>query len=98
MLIHDKMVEGEGGLRRALNLMPRGFSPKLFQPELSGKLIVLDSMLALIRSTTSDKVVLVSNYTQTLDLFEQMARARNYGYVRLDGSLRYCPGSMCSGD
>lgn len=46
-------------------------------------------MLAIIRSTSSDKVVLVSNYTQTLDLFEQMAKARNYGYVRLDGSLRY---------
>jgi hypothetical protein len=32
-------------------------------------------------------VVLVSNYTQTLDLFELMCRARKYGYVRLDGSL-----------
>ena len=31
--------------------------------------------------------MLVSNYTQTLDLFELMCRARKYGYVRLDGSL-----------
>jgi len=31
--------------------------------------------------------VLVSNYTQTLDMFELMCRARKYGYVRLDGSL-----------
>lgn len=38
------------------------------------------------------QVVLVSNYTQTLDLFQQMAAARNYGYVRLDGSLRYIMG------
>jgi DNA repair and recombination RAD54-like protein len=88
VLIHDKMVAGEGGLRGSLEHMPRGFSPKVFQPELSGKLMVLDQMLAYIRATASDKVVLVSNYTQTLDLFEQMARARNYGYVRLDGSLR----------
>ena len=33
------------------------------------------------------QIVLVSNYTQTLDLFELMCRARKYGYVRLDGSL-----------
>lgn len=49
---------------------------------------MLDQMLAIIRSTTSDKVVLVSNYTQTLDLFEQMAAARRYPFIRLDGSLR----------
>ena len=32
-------------------------------------------------------MVLVSNYTQTLDLFERLSRLRNYGYVRLDGSM-----------
>ena len=32
-------------------------------------------------------MVLVSNYTQTLDLFERLSRLRNYAYVRLDGSM-----------
>ena len=31
--------------------------------------------------------MLVSNYTQTLDLFERLCGLRNYGYVRLDGSM-----------
>ena len=41
-----------------------------------GKMLVLDCILAVTRATTDDKVVLVSNYTQTLDLFEQLCRLR----------------------
>lgn len=33
-------------------------------PELSGKFDVLDRLLTMVRTTSSDKVVLVSNYTQ----------------------------------
>ena len=57
------------------------------QTELSGKLCVLDCILALVKSTTNDKIVLISNYTQTLDLFEKLCRVRNYPCVRLDGSM-----------
>ena len=48
---------------------------------------MLDCLLAFIKASTRDKVVLVSNYTQTLDLFERLSRLRNYPYVRLDGSM-----------
>lgn len=41
-----------------------------------GKMLILDYILAMTRSTSSDKVVLVSNYTQTLDLFERLCRDR----------------------
>ncbi|KAL1311020.1 hypothetical protein AAFC00_001238 [Neodothiora populina] len=53
----------------------------------SGKMVVLDRMLARIRADTNDKIVLISNYTQTLDMFDKLCRARNYGSLRLDGTM-----------
>ncbi|CAO3590694.1 unnamed protein product [Absidia cylindrospora] len=54
---------------------------------LSGKFIVLDRMLAKIKKETNDKIVLISNYTQTLDLFEQFCAQKHYGVLRLDGTM-----------
>lgn len=54
--------------------------------ELSGKMEVLDAMLREIRRTTDDKVVLISNFTRTLDWFERLCAVRGYAYARLDGS------------
>ncbi|KAL2814849.1 vacuolar protein 14 C-terminal Fig4p binding-domain-containing protein [Aspergillus cavernicola] len=57
------------------------------KPWYSGKMMVLDRMLARIRQDTNDKIVLISNYTQTLDLFEKLCRSRAYGCLRLDGTM-----------
>ncbi|XP_027912240.1 protein CHROMATIN REMODELING 25 [Vigna unguiculata] len=54
--------------------------------ELSGKMHVLARLLAHLRHRTNDRIVLVSNYTQTLDLFGQLCRERRYPHLRLDGS------------
>ncbi|KAM0926962.1 hypothetical protein ACQ4PT_003108 [Festuca glaucescens] len=77
----------------------RFFPPELFQGrsgswtggggmwvELSGKMHVLARLLGHLRLKTDDRIVLVSNYTQTLDLFAQLCRERRYPNVRLDGS------------
>lgn len=53
----------------------------------SGKMQVLDRMLARIRQDTNDKIVLISNFTQTLDVFEKLCRSRGYGNLRLDGTM-----------
>ena len=53
----------------------------------SGKMQVLDRMLARIRQDTNDKIVLISNYTQTLDIFDKLCRSRAYGVLRLDGTM-----------
>ncbi|KAI9328313.1 putative DNA recombination and repair protein Rad54B [Zopfochytrium polystomum] len=53
---------------------------------LSGKMHLLKSMLHQIREL-KEKIVLISNYTQTLDLFESLCRTMNWGTLRLDGSM-----------
>jgi len=55
--------------------------------EWGGKFLVLERFLARIKRDTNDKIVLISNYTQTLDLFEKMCRSKRYGFFRLDGTM-----------
>ncbi|EZA62787.1 hypothetical protein DMN91_007087 [Ooceraea biroi] len=86
-LIYDKIIEKTEGFEKAAKLLPPNYSTKQLLPELSGKLMVLDCLLASIKTTTTDKIVLVSNYTQTLDLFEKLCHKRSYNYVRLDGTM-----------
>ncbi|XP_033636975.1 DNA repair and recombination protein RAD54-like [Asterias rubens] len=86
-LIYDKCQDSQSDFADCTELFPNNYNHGKVQPDLSGKMCVLDYLLAMTRSTTSDKVVLVSNYTQTLDLFEQLCRQRNYIFVRLDGSM-----------
>lgn len=52
----------------------------------SGKLSFLDRFLFTLYNKTEEKVVLVSNYTATLDMLEKMLEARKYKFLRLDGS------------
>ncbi|GAA99204.1 uncharacterized protein L969DRAFT_86415 [Mixia osmundae IAM 14324] len=72
------------------NDMPDGFDPfdrrRSVVSEYSGKTLVLDRFLEKMRAETNDKIVLISNYTETLDVFEKMLRDRKYGYFRLEGS------------
>ncbi|GFE54139.1 SWI2 SNF2-containing RAD54 [Babesia ovis] len=56
-------------------------------PELSAKTLVLFRLLHNIRRTTNDRIVIISNYTQTLDVFERLCKQCNYPSVRLDGAL-----------
>ena len=58
LLIHEKAQLGEEGFEGALDLFPADYNPKKLQPEFSGKMLVLDYLLAVTRSTTDDKVCL----------------------------------------
>lgn len=52
----------------------------------SSKFRVLDRFLKHLSTTTSEKVVLVSNYTSTLDLIGQHLTSLSLPFLRLDGS------------
>ena len=52
----------------------------------SGKFAVLARLLAILRKETKDRVVIISNYTQTLDLIQTLCRNNRYPFCRLDGS------------
>ena len=54
-------------------------------PSASAKLRVLDSLLHRLREDTDDKVVIVSNYTSTLDMIAALLSSLNYSFLRLDG-------------
>jgi len=58
-------------------------------PEWSGKLFVLYRLMREMRKpgNGNDKIVIISNYTQTLDIIGRMCRENSWGCCRLDGSV-----------
>lgn len=57
-----------------------------FSPSSSGKIRVLDQLLHTLQTTTSEKIVLVSNYTSTLNLLGILLTSLSLPFLRLDGS------------
>eukprot|EP00917_Polyrhabdina_sp_WS-2016_P015808 GHVP01034309.1.p1 GENE.GHVP01034309.1~~GHVP01034309.1.p1 ORF type:complete len:541 (-),score=104.30 GHVP01034309.1:220-1842(-) len=57
-----------------------------FDFKFSGKLHFVARLLKEIRTATKDKIVLISNYTQTLDLFERICKELALQCLRLDGT------------
>ncbi|TFY81562.1 hypothetical protein EWM64_g2452 [Hericium alpestre] len=83
----DNLIpEGFCGAGSSSNSRGRGTVPAV-HAEWSGKFLVLERFLHRIRTETTDKIVLISNYTQTLDIFERLMRSKKYGYFRLDGTM-----------
>jgi DNA repair and recombination protein RAD54B len=58
----------------------------LLQSGSSTKIRVLDQLLHTLRTTTTEKVVIVSNFTSTLNFLETLLQPAGMMYLRLDGS------------
>ncbi|XP_044514132.1 DNA repair and recombination protein RAD54B [Gracilinanus agilis] len=69
-----------------IDAYPADYNPITFSETDSGKLQVLTKLLAAIRELSpSEKVVLVSNYTQTLNILQVVCTRHGYNCTRLDG-------------
>ncbi|KAF8965252.1 DNA repair protein, SNF2 family [Flammula alnicola] len=95
---HPELLNLPGDLKGSEHLIPEGFSGagvsarekgrnQAVRCDWGGKFMVLDRFLHHIHTQTDDKIVLISNYTQTLDLFEKLCRSKKYGFFRLDGTM-----------
>lgn len=92
---HPDLLNLLDDLEGCEDLIPEDYVPaigtgnrtKEIQTWFSGKFMILERFLHQIKSETDDKIVLISNYTQTLDLIEKMCRHKKYGCLRLDGTM-----------
>ncbi|KAI0306483.1 DNA repair protein, SNF2 family [Multifurca ochricompacta] len=100
---HPELLDLPNDLQGSEHLIPEGFCGpgqttgargrdrnQSVHCEWSGKFAVLERFLHRIRTETNDKIVLISNYTQTLDIFEKLLRSKKFGrydYFRLDGTM-----------
>lgn len=85
-LLLKKGEKGEDSIKPAiLESVPPNLL-KSMNPGMSGKVQVLDRLLHQIYTTTEEKVVLVSNYTSTLNVLQGLITSLDYSFLRLDGA------------
>lgn len=85
-LLLTKTDKGEESIKPAILESIPAKLLKSMNPGMSGKVQVLDRLLHQIYTTTEEKVVLVSNYTSTLDVLQSLISSMDYTFLRLDGS------------
>lgn len=91
---HPDLLDLPGDMRGSRKYIPEDYESlegggrgKEIQTWFSAKFSVLERFLHKIRTETNDKIVVISNYTRTLDLIERMCRYKRYGSLRLDGTM-----------
>uniref|UniRef100_A0A670IDJ2 RAD54 homolog B n=1 Tax=Podarcis muralis TaxID=64176 RepID=A0A670IDJ2_PODMU len=81
-------VQEKQNLHEALlDIVSQEHTPTSFSETDSGKLNVLTQLLAAIQELSpAERVVVVSNYTQTLNILQEVCKRHGYSYARLDGN------------
>lgn len=90
---HPDLLTIPGEISGCRGLIPEDYESlesgrgKEIQTWFGSKFSVLERFLHQIHDTTDDKVVVILNYTRTLDLIEKMCRYKRFGSLRLDGTM-----------
>lgn len=90
---HPDLLRLPGDIKGCTGLLPEDYREpdssreKGIRVGLSAKFSVLERFIENLRYETDDKIVIISNYTKTLDLIEKLCRYKRYGCVRLDGTM-----------
>ncbi|KAF2431392.1 hypothetical protein EJ08DRAFT_185870 [Tothia fuscella] len=83
-----KAVSDDAKPNANITALLASMSPALLKagPAASAKLQMLDTLLHQLHTNTKEKIVLVSNYTSTLDILGNLLGALDYPFLRLDGT------------
>ena len=65
-------------------IFPENFE-QMDDADLSSKFVVIANLLKNMFKILEEKIIIVSNYCETLDIFEKLCRNKGYPMVRLDG-------------
>ena len=88
-LIWEVLTDGRGKMAKLKKSFPSRYKIHTSDSDNSGKLDFVDAMLKELRVMpvrTRDKVVIVSNYTQTLNVIAALCKSLSVGYFQLDGN------------
>lgn len=92
---HPDLLTLPGDIRGVRDLIPEDYENletgggrnKEIQTWFSAKFSILERFLHKIHDETDDKIVVISNYTKTLDLIEKLCHHKRFGSLRLDGTM-----------
>lgn len=68
-----------------MNLFPTNYRNELERVQFSAKMMFFD-IISQQSAKIGDKIVVVSNFSKTLDVIQGLCEHRSYPYLRLDGS------------
>lgn len=68
----------------SIKIFPENFE-QMDDVEMSPKFFIIGNMLKKLWEDYTQKICLVSNYCETLDIFEKLCTKRNYPFIRFDG-------------
>ncbi|RNE97085.1 putative DNA repair and recombination protein RAD54 [Trypanosoma rangeli] len=87
-VLHSNKEKDKGVCGISKSVLPKGYRPGTLSEAAGSKMHFVSLMLDELRTNGDrDKLVIVSNFTQTLDVIANMCRSKRISFFQLDGSM-----------